>query len=107
MNRERSGQKQTTIGTFRPEAVTRHKIENMRIVALPTTWNKAEGLIPLEAQDIDIYATATELDALAAFFTSAASALRETGRCDSSLEFGDSKPDAQTGIWVNIKGAST
>ncbi|WP_435442536.1 hypothetical protein [Variovorax sp. GB4P3] len=77
----------------------------MRIVALPTAWNKEEGLVPMDAQDIDLYATATELDALAGFFACAAKALRETGRCDVSLDFADSKPDAQTGILVTIKGA--
>ena len=79
----------------------------MRIVALPTKWNEAEGLVPIDAQDIDVYATATELDALAGLIARAAQTMRETGRCDVSLDFGDSKPNAQTGIWVTIKGAST
>ena len=78
----------------------------MRIVATPTVWNEADGLIPIDVQDIDIVATAGELDALAGFFADAARRLRETGRSNASMDFSDSKPNAQTGIWVSVKDAS-
>jgi len=75
----------------------------MRVIALPTTWSEEEGLQPIDVQDIDVIVTSSELDALAGFFARAAKTLRESGPAEASKEFSDSKPNPQTGIWLNIK----
>ncbi len=75
----------------------------MRVIALPTTWSEEEGLQPIDVQDIDVIVTSSELEALADFFGRAAKTLRESGLAEASKEFGDSKPNPQTGIWLNVK----
>ena len=75
----------------------------MRVIALPTTWGKEEGLQAIDIQDIDIIVTSSELEALADFFARAVKTLRESGPTEASKEFADSKPNPQTGIWLNIK----
>ncbi len=69
----------------------------MRLICLPSSWNAQEGLIPVELQDIDIHATKAELRALITFLASVAE------QAKISIDFGDSKPDAQTGIWINVQ----
>lgn len=75
----------------------------MRIIALPTKWNEGDGLQPIDVQDIDVIATPAELETLADFFVCAAKTLQESGPADASKEFSDSKPNPQTGIWINVK----
>jgi len=74
----------------------------MRLVGLPTEWNPDEGLIPVDVQDVDIHATTEELQRLADFFGAAAASAATADSSKFSLEFADSKPDAQTGIWVTL-----
>ena len=71
----------------------------MRLVGLPNSWNPDEGLIPLDLQDIDIHATRDELRVLANFFAAASQLANDA---ENSISFGDSKPNAQTGIWFNV-----
>jgi len=71
----------------------------MRLVGLPSSWNAGEGLVPLEIQDIGIHATKDELRALAEFF---ASVSHHANGTEESIDFGDSKPNAKTGIWFNV-----
>jgi hypothetical protein len=75
----------------------------VRIIALPTVWDEAEGLLPIDVQDIDLIVSPEELDSLADFFARAARTFRETGMTDASMDFGDSKLNPQTGIWINVK----
>lgn len=75
----------------------------MRGIALPTTWSEEEGLQPIDAQDLDVIVTSLELEALADFFGRAVKYLRASGPAEASKEFTDSKPNPQTGIWLNIK----
>lgn len=74
----------------------------MRLVGLPTEWKLEEGLLPLDVQDVDIHATPDELQRLADFFGAAAASAATAESSELSLEFADSKPDAQTGIWVTV-----
>ena len=74
----------------------------MRLVGLPTEWKPDEGLFPVDVQDVDIHATPDELQRLADLFCAAATSAATSNSSEFSLEFADSKPDAQTGMWVTI-----
>ena len=75
----------------------------MRITVLPSYWEPEKGITPIDAQDVDFQLSIDELEALAAFMLRTAKTWRELGVIEASTEFGDSKPDAQTGIWVTLK----
>jgi hypothetical protein len=71
----------------------------MRLIGWPTNWSPDEGLLPVEIQDVDVHASVEELKQLAALFSAAAAAA--TGS-ELSDDFGDSKPNAETGIGVTV-----
>jgi hypothetical protein len=71
----------------------------MRLVGWPTEWNPEEGLLPVEIQDVNFYASAEELKQLASLFLAAAA---QADGSAVSNEFSDSKPNPKTGIGVTI-----
>ena len=70
----------------------------MRVTGYPTEWDEADGLQPIEIQDVVISASPGELRALANLLTSVASQLEAPGFSSQSIELPDSKPSPQTGI---------
>jgi hypothetical protein len=78
----------------------------MRFVGWPTKFNTEDGLVPIDVQDIDLYASANEIRTLASFLMGAADQLEhaelKNEELNVGIDFGDSKSDAQTGIWINI-----
>lgn len=80
----------------------------MRITGWPSYWNEADGLLPVETQEVDLRATPSELRALAQFLTIAADELEaaqlrgEDYR--SSLDFSDDKPQPPTPIVFEVIG---
>lgn len=78
----------------------------MRLVGWPTKYSEEEGLLPIDLQDVDFHGTPEELRALAEFLEKAADKLAEAEKAKQDLnvgiDFGDSKPNPKTGIWVNV-----
>lgn len=66
----------------------------MRLVAWPTRWNEDEGWQPINAQELELRATPTELRDLAAFLLDAAKRLEANANLAdefrAGLEFADS-----------------
>lgn len=78
----------------------------MRLTGWATTYSADDGLLPTELQDLDLRASSDELRKLARFLAQAADQLDVAMANKSSLnlgiDFSDDKPNAQTGIWVNV-----
>lgn len=78
----------------------------MRLVAWPSTWKEEEGLLPIDVQEIDLIGTPDEIRSIAAFLVDAASQLEASSAdCDAfeiGIDLGDSKPNPQTAVYVNV-----
>lgn len=74
----------------------------MRLVGWPSTWNPAEGLLPIETQEIDFHASAEELHALAMFFMEAAGKAAQGEGFERVVEFPDSKGKETTPICITV-----
>lgn len=74
----------------------------MRITILPTEWDEHNGLVPIDAQDIDIRATREELQQLAQFLSNCAQKANHPSFDEDTIQFGDSKPKPKTGISLTI-----
>ena len=74
----------------------------MRLTCYPTEYDEKEGLLPIEAQDLQIAASPEELRALAGFLSEAAEALELQPGSNPYREFGDSKPNPKAGIGVMV-----
>ncbi len=74
----------------------------MRLTCYPTKLDEDEGLLPIEAQDLQITASPEELRTLAAFLSEAATVLELQPDSKPYQAFGDSKPNPQTGIGVLV-----
>lgn len=74
----------------------------MRLIGWPSTWDPAEGLQPIETQEIDFHATAAELRALAIFFTEAAEKAENGAVFEKTVDLGDSKSTDTTPICISI-----
>lgn len=74
----------------------------MRLTCYPTAFDDEEGLLPIEAQDLQATASPDELRALAGFLREAAAAIDLHPGSKAYQEFGDSKPNPQTGIGVMV-----
>lgn len=76
----------------------------MRLVAWPSTWDKNEGLLPVETQEIDFHANAIELRGLAKFFAEAADRVekKELEAFELNVDFADSKTKVTTPICVTV-----
>ncbi len=78
----------------------------MRLSGYPSSWSPEEGLVPVDVQDIDVYASPEELRSLSKFFAEAANAmelaLAEKRDFRRSIDFRDDKPNPQTPICVDV-----
>ena len=78
----------------------------MRLTGWPTNWNREEGLLPVDIQDVDIHGTPEELRVLAEFLVRAADAAsraRAEGReYRNGLDFPDEKPNPATPICIEV-----
>ena len=72
----------------------------MKIIGYPTEWNEEEGLLPIEIQDIQIYANEKELKQIAALFDQSAKEYKINNK--QSLELKDSKTNPKTGINIMV-----
>lgn len=78
----------------------------MRLVGWPTNYKSEEELLPIDLQDVDLHASPEELVALIAFLEKAVGELttakKEKLDLNVGVDFGDDKPGAETGIWLNV-----
>jgi hypothetical protein len=83
-----------------------HTEDLMRLTGWPTKWNREEGLLAVDMQDVDIHGTPEELRALADFLVRAAGeaarARDERREYRSAVDFPDDKPNPQTPICVEV-----
>jgi len=76
--------------------------EIMRLTCYPTVWDEAKGLVPVEAQDLQITASPNELRAFAKFLNESAAVLEVRPTSSQSETFEDSKPNPKTGISISV-----
>ena len=70
---------------------------------MATVWKEAEGLLPVEVQDIDIHLSTEELTRLTTFLIIAASKnASHSIPQELSIDFADSKENPKTGITVTF-----
>jgi hypothetical protein len=74
----------------------------VQIYGYPSYWDEAEGIVPIDLQDVSFYASANELQRLSELFKDAALKARELQTIELSASFDDSKPNAQTEIGVSV-----
>lgn len=82
------------------------KRNSMRLIGWPTLFDKEQGLLPIDLQDVDVVATSEELRVLAKFLEQAADKISQTKQGDVvksiGIDFSDSKENSQTAIWINV-----
>jgi len=74
----------------------------MRLTCYPTEWDERKGLVPVEAQDLQITASPAELRELARFLAESAAFLEQRPNEQQYETFPDSKQNAKTSISVSV-----
>lgn len=74
----------------------------VRIYGYQSYCDEAEGVVPIDLQDVSFYASANELQRLSELFKDAALKARELQTIELSVSFDDSKPNAQTQIGISV-----
>ena len=70
----------------------------MRVLGYSTEWDAEAGLVGVGLSDVQLYCSAEEFEALAAFFHECASRLRSGRELPGSACFGNDDQAATTGV---------
>lgn len=76
----------------------------MQLTAWPSYPDDGGAILPVETQEIDIHASALELQELAEFFSAAATRAlhKEREAFEQAVDFGDSKDTNTTPICITV-----
>lgn len=74
----------------------------MQLTGYPREFKEKEGLLPIEVQDLQISGSHEELERLAKFLLECSNKMKIDSTVNDSIELIDSRPNAKTGVWIQV-----
>ena len=76
--------------------------KTMELTGYQREFLPGEALLPIEIQDLQVTASAEELESLASFFLDCAKKLKNQKVVNETLSLADSRPTPQTPVWIQV-----